>query len=285
MANRRPVFIVNEVSIRTRSVEVLASLLVVTPVACGGDAATEPSADPEHELTDAVEATLAEERMRYESTLLVRRPEGERLGWTRVEGDVVAGRGTMRSRSYGSSVRPETKDMEFEMVLDGDEFWLTSAAPEFGTAMPQGREWVHSALADVGDNDIVRPLEPPAMLLALAGAHDVDRAVLDGRGTTYSFAIDVDAAIRAAPVPRRREIAEMLSANGGRLNVGGTVLVGDDGRLRQLLVEGVINEVGVHLRYDTAFEEFGADVAADVPDADDVVALSDVPEVDRLVFG
>jgi hypothetical protein len=265
------------------AVAVVAALSLAL-AACGDESADAGSVDGAGGATGldaATSRTLDARTMAFELELSV-----DAFGQT--QESTITGRGEFDNATGEVSVTSPEEDVH--AIVDTDGFWVTSDAAEFVDSMPDGATWVRGSFAEMGDSEVIVPLEPPALLYLLEGATNERSQGGDGE-ESYSFDIDVARAVSQAPAHRRDEVEQLMWWSGDvALDARGEVVIGEDGRIRTLIAEGTVTgEAGgappATLRWHASFDEFDQEVTIDPPNDDDVVDLADVPDLRTNFFG
>lgn len=175
----------------------------------------------------------------------------------------------------------------FTVRLGEDSSWITSDATAFTDALPEGAEWVEvnpDELAGLGvDTTFDEGGLTPQVYLAL-GATDVaagEQSEVNGVPVqTYSFAIDKDAAVAAAPQEAKDQVEGAITLEGENQTIEGEAAIDGEGYLRSLGITGSAEVPGfakVEVTSDVEYLDFGVEVATEAPDPATVAPLSEVP--------
>jgi hypothetical protein len=172
----------------------IVAVLAVAAAACGD---SDDGADSSSALATAAATTVDVNSMSFDLAFTIEGPDVHQQGSVGGTAEFTTNRGDVVTTSDGP---PESR-----AIFDGDEFWLAVGGTVSSSALPDGKEWVHGNLSDVGESTVIFPLEPPAILFLLDGARNV-RADADGDSTRYAFDVDMSDAAERAPADRREEV-------------------------------------------------------------------------------
>lgn len=192
-------------------------------------------------------------------------------------GAFASGDGEVISRYDGTEVRA---------IIQGDAFWFTSNEPAFVAAMPVGASWVRGTFEELGEGGVITPFQPPALLYLLAGATNV-RAEPGEEGTiSWTFDLDVAAAVQKAPADRRAEVSGLMWTTTGEVAATGRATT-DGTFVRELVITGIVGAAGTtsdqaQMRWEATFDDIGEEVTVAPPVAQ-VVHLAEVPGIQELL--
>ena len=183
----------------------------------------------------------------------------------------------------------------FTVRLGEESSWVTSDVAAFTDALPEGAEWVEvnpDELAGLGvDTTFDEGGLTPQVYLAL-GATDVaagEQSEVNGVPVqTYSFAIDKDAAVAAAPEEAKDQVEGAITLEGENQSIEGEAAIDGEGYLRSLGITGSAEVPGfakVEVTSDVEYLDFGVEVPAESPDPATVVPLSEVPDAGAALQG
>ena len=179
--------------------------------------------------------------------------------------------------------------VEIEMIMLG-----TTIYQRFPTEMAQffgGKPWVKIDLTkaasitgvDLGALSSAQSGDPTQALNQLRGVSDdveeVGREELRGDNVThYKLTIDLEKAIASAPEDQRDAMRTAIERFGSMM-VPAEVWIDDDDRLRKFVQEMDIPDMG-SMTSTLEFYDFGTEVEAEVPPADQVTDLLDLLQQD-----
>ena len=134
---------------------------------CGGDDdATDTTTggstrdDGAAALAEAASITLDESSMSFDLAYSIEGPDIQQEGSLEGTADFAAGSGDIVATE---------QDRDLRAVIDGDDFWLTSGADTFTSALPDGKQWAHGSIAELGDSDALsRPSRSPSSTCSTA---------------------------------------------------------------------------------------------------------------------
>ena len=183
----------------------------------------------------------------------------------------------------------------YTVRLGQDAAWITSDDAAFTDSLPDGAEWVEVApdeLAGIGvDTSFDEGGLTPQMYLAL-GATDVvagEQSEVNGVPVqTYSFGIDQDAAVEAAPEEAKERVETAITLEGENQSIEGEAAIDGEGYMREMNVVGsaeALDFASFEVSFDVQYLDFGVDVPAEAPDPATVVPLSEAPEAGAALQG
>lgn len=241
------------IRLRRAPVAVLATLVLLT--ACGGDdddatpTTTEAPAGEETPTTDGVpdddgagEATTTEDLLEaVEATRASDTANAQlRLGF---DGGELLGSQVV---TLGGPVALDGTAGEIVVSVDGEadsirivfadgQAYVGGQGADVRSALPEGIEWVQVPVDELLATDSFSNPGDLAFLYLVGGAQEIE---VDG--STYTFGVDMEAAIESAPEELRDEVASSLTFSGSaEPEITGEAEVDDEGRLVSLSVVGV----------------------------------------------
>jgi hypothetical protein len=99
---------------------------------------------------------------------------------------------------------------------------------------------------------------------------------------TYTFGIDQEAAVAAAPQEAKERVESAITLEGANQSIEGEAAIDGEGYMRQMSVTGSAEAPGLpaplEVSFDVEYLDFGVEVPAEAPDPATVVPLSEAPE-------
>ncbi len=258
-----------------------------TETSGGSDPSTtttsEPDADPDQALVDAVDATLAIEAFRVESDAQLQ---------------VVAQRFRLTSSGYVDydalvadieiGVEGEDQDANIGLLADGTNLWVRAEGTT-GVEIPDGKTWVQGEASLLEGSDSFAPEDLIGVVLALRaaeGSEAGDTEEIDGVETThYTTTVDYQDAVEAAGDDAEAFQSALSLTSDDPVALDLEVWVGDDGVIRRFQLEVDAGEAPLGGTYEVELSGIGEELEApEAPDAGDVVSGPEAEEIlDQLI--
>lgn len=196
------------------------------------------------------------------------------------EHGTVAGDANFPANSGSSSAK--IGGVEEHSVLRSGTTWLMLNAPQFTSILPAGKTWVEASTTELEQLGAVHPLiESLAILDAMRGIQKIHQA---GPGKA-TFTFSLPQAIARTPPSRRAALQRAIHANGGTFTETGAVTVSGDGTVRfeRLTIHGTGSQAGIHVQSTMLLSNVGERVQPTPPPASEVVPLTQLPTLRRLL--
>jgi hypothetical protein len=176
----------------------------------------------------------------------------------------------------------------FSVLLNDGTAYLSSDEAAFADALPEGAEYVEADTAQLEGIGLSTTFDEggltPQLYLALGATDVVAGETSEVNGTPvqdYTFGIDEEAAVEAAPEEAKEQVESAITLEGEETSIEGSAAIDGDGYMRQMDVLGSVSDplIGeVEVTFDVEYLGFGVDVPSEAPDPETVVPFDEAPE-------